>query len=98
MLKIEQARKIVLDTIQSMEYSVPNDKLIILDNLTIEKPYAWIFTYTSKLWHETEDNKYALGGNAPIIVDKKSGEQTSYSTAFSLDTLIDKYEEEKSGV
>ncbi len=95
MLTIEQAKKIVSDRLTSDKSSLLNDELLIVDSLTIEKPYAWIFTYTSKLWYETKDNKHAIAGNAPIIVDKQTGKQTSYSTAYSIDSIIDKYEEEQ---
>ena len=95
MLTFDQAKKVVNDILATDNFSLQNDSLIIIDDLTIEKPYAWIFTYSSKLWHESKDNKYAIAGNAPIIVDKQTGKQTSYSTAYSIDNIIDKYEEEQ---
>jgi hypothetical protein len=95
MLTFKQAKKIVTDILAKEDFSLPNDSLIIVDNLTIEKPYAWIFIYTSQLWHETNDKKYAIAGNAPIIVDKQTGKQTSYSTAYGIDLIVDKYEEEQ---
>lgn len=94
-MTFEQAKKTVTDRLATDKFSLPNDSLIIVDDLTIEKPYAWIFTYTSKLWYETNDNKNAIAGNAPIIVDKQTGKQTSYSTAYNIDSIIDKYEEEQ---
>lgn len=95
MLTFEHAKKTVTNRLATDKFSLPNDSLIIIEDLTIEKPYAWIFTYTSKLWYETKDNKYAIGGGAPIIVDKQTGEHTSYSTAYDIDSIIDKYEEER---
>ncbi|MBI3235583.1 MAG: hypothetical protein HYZ42_16350 [Bacteroidetes bacterium] len=95
MLTFEQAKKIVIDRLEAEKLSLPNDSLMIIDELTIEKPYAWIFTYTSKLWHETKDDKYIIAGNAPIIVDKQSGNQTTYSTAYNIENIIEKYEEEQ---
>jgi hypothetical protein len=95
MLTFDQAKKIVTDILSTDNFLQENDSLIIIDDLTIEKPYAWIFTYTSKLWYETKDNKYAIAGNAPIIVDKKTGKRTYYSTEYGIDNIIEKYEEEK---
>ncbi|WP_417939067.1 YrhB domain-containing protein [Flavobacterium sp. RS13.1] len=90
----EQARKLVADRLENSNFS-DKDSLIILDNFTIEKPYAWIFFYTSKLYHETKETQYAIAGNSPIIVDKETLEQTSYPTAYSLEEILQKYEEEK---
>jgi len=95
MMTFDQAKKIVNDRLTKIVPSTSNDSLIIVDELTIEKPYAWIFTYTSQLWLETKDDKYAIAGNAPIIIDKQTGKQTSYSTAYDMTSLIDKYEEEQ---
>ncbi|MBL7801295.1 MAG: hypothetical protein JNL95_11260 [Chitinophagales bacterium] len=95
MMTFDQAKKIVNDRLTKIVPSTSNDSLIIVDELTIEKPYAWIFTYTSILWLETKDDKYAIAGNAPIIIDKQTGKQTSYSTAYDMTSIIDKYEEEQ---
>jgi hypothetical protein len=95
MLTFEQAKKSVIDLLATYEFSLSNDSLIILDELTIERPYFWIFIYTSKLWYETGDNKYAIAGNAPIIVDKETGKHTSYSTAYNMEAIIKKYEDER---
>ncbi|KUJ61169.1 hypothetical protein AR687_14665 [Flavobacteriaceae bacterium CRH] len=92
MLTFEQARKIVSDQLANSNFS-NDDSLIILDNLTIEKPYAWIFSYTSKLLHETKDDKYLIAGNSPIIVNKKTGKQTSYPSAYN--EIMELYEEEE---
>jgi len=94
MITREQAIKIVSTAIKADEFSLNTDEIIIDDSLTIEKPYCWIFTYTSKLWQETADYKYALAGNAPIIIDKQTGNRTSYSTEFDVDAIVNKYEEE----
>jgi hypothetical protein len=94
MIEIEQAKEIVKNELLIQESNLLNDSLIIVDDFTIERPYAWIFIYTSKNLLETNDSKYLIAGNAPIIVDKRSGKMKSYSTAFSTDEIIDKYEEE----
>nr|WP_294927214.1 YrhB domain-containing protein [uncultured Flavobacterium sp.] len=94
MLTLEQARKIVSERLANSNFS-DIDSLIILDDFTIEKPYAWIFSYTSKLWHETKDTKYLIAGNSPIIIDKQTGNQTSYPSGYNLEEIIEQYEEEQ---
>ena len=86
MLSYQEARKKVANKL--------SESLVILDELTIEKPYAWAFQYTSKLWLETGDIKYTIAGNSPIIVNKKTGLLTSYSSAYNTESAIEKYEEE----
>lgn len=71
-----------------------NDSLIIIDELIMEKPYAWIFHYTSKKYWETGDMHYALGGNSPIFVSKKTGQVSIYPTGLDITTMLDQYEEE----
>jgi len=99
MLTFKQAKKIVSERLESFNFSHTDssytDSLIILDDFTIEKPYAWIFFYTSKLYHETKEFRYALAGNSPIIVDKRTGEQTSYSSGYGIEKVIEQYEKEQ---
>ncbi|CAC9972522.1 YrhB domain-containing protein [Flavobacterium panici] len=94
MLTFEQAKKIVSERLANSNFS-GDDSLIILDQFTIEKPYAWIFCYTSRLYHETKETQYAIAGNSPIIVDKQTGKQIQYGSAYSLEEIIELYEEEK---
>jgi hypothetical protein len=42
----------------------------IVRELTIAKPYGWIFFYESKLFLDSADDSKMLIGNAPIIVDR----------------------------
>lgn len=94
MLTLEQAKKIIAERLENYNFSI-NDSLIILDQYTIEKPYAWIFSYTSKLYNETKGIQYAIAGNSPIIIDKRTGKQTQYSSAYNLEETIELYEEEE---
>ena len=63
----------------------PENELKILREDIIDTPNYWIIRYTSKLWFETGDMKYAIVGNAPIIVNKKSGEMIETGTAHSIE-------------
>ena len=69
-----QARELVARQIEAKDVELPEgDELIILDAATIEKPWGWVFFYTSRLWHETRDIRYAIAGNAPYIVYRHDG-------------------------
>ncbi|WP_264553008.1 hypothetical protein [Flavobacterium sp. N2038] len=74
MLTFEQARKIVSDNLLEHSKLLDNDSLVILDHLTVEKPYGWIFYYDSKFWqNENRDSTYIYAGNTPLLVDKQTG-------------------------
>jgi hypothetical protein len=90
MLTFEQAKETVI-----AKLSLVSDDFVILDHMTLEKPYAWIFFYTSKLWWETQDDKHIMAGNAPVIVNKQTGKHTQYSTAYGVDTIVEMYEEQE---
>jgi len=70
----------------------PEDELIILVDDIIDRPEYWVIPYTSRLWHETEDMTYAIAGNAPIIVNKQSGEMTETGTALPIEAYLEEYE------
>lgn len=62
-----------------------SDFLIVMDEEIIEKEYAWIFPYTSKKYHETNNISHALGGNGPLFVSKLDGHISTYRTGLSIE-------------
>ncbi|MFP3802622.1 hypothetical protein, partial [Paraburkholderia sp. SIMBA_027] len=48
-------------------------EMIIVSYRTIEKPYGFIYSYTSKKLFETKDDRYAVAGNAPFLIEKETG-------------------------
>jgi transcription termination factor Rho len=92
MLSYQEARQIAEAEITKNKFA-DDDSLIIIDELTIEKEYAWIFSYTSKRYWETNDMKYAIAGNAPIFISKSDGRIAKYRTGLSVDGMIDEHEE-----
>ncbi|HEY3333215.1 MAG TPA: YrhB domain-containing protein [Capsulimonadaceae bacterium] len=65
---------------------------IIVDSETIEKAYAWVFSYDSKLFLETEDFRYAIAGNGPLVVDKFSGHLFVLGSAGGRDNQLAEFE------
>ena len=87
------ARKLVIAQLHSQQEELPaDDKLIILDELAMEKEWGWVFFYTSRKWQETQELRYAIAGNAPLIVEKKSGKLIPTGTAFPVEHYIANYE------
>ena len=69
-----------------------DDEIIILDSSTIGRVWGWVFFFTSKKWHETRAIKYAIAGNAPVIVEKFSGRLLFTGTAHPVEYYIENFE------
>ncbi|MGG5209415.1 YrhB domain-containing protein [Chryseobacterium sp. MIQD13] len=65
---------------------------MISSNDTIKKPYGNIYFYNSKKFILTGDFRYAVGGNAPFLVEKEAGRVVTFSTSGTLDSDIQSYE------
>ena len=61
-----------------------DDEAELVEKITIKKPYGWVFFY------EAKDG--ALGGNAPIIINRLSLELRVTGTAYSTETYLKEYE------
>jgi hypothetical protein len=67
--------------------------LIVLYDYTIKKKYGHIYIYTSKEYFETKNDRYALVGNAPFLVENATGKIVVLGTAKSDEYYIKEYEE-----
>lgn len=68
------------------------DNFIIINEATIKKPYGSIFFYTSKKFYETNDDRYALAGNAPFLVENESGNIITFGSSKATEDYIEEYE------
>jgi len=65
---------------------------IILMEEIIKKNYGNIYRYQSKEFLLTRDFNKALGGNAPFLVEKKTGRVVTFSSRMTLDNNMKAYE------
>lgn len=94
MLTKEQARDLVEKKVNTKSLNLlDDDEIIILEQETIDKPWGWVFFYTSRKWLETNDDEYAIAGNAPIIVEGSTGKLYETGTAYSIEQYIANYEQ-----
>lgn len=68
------------------------EELVIVDEYTIERPWGWVFFYTTRGWRHGDIN-YALGGNAPYMVNR-NGSIRFAGTALPIEEHIRTYEAE----
>jgi hypothetical protein len=90
-----EALAIAQAELATWEFDREGDALILIEKKTIEKPYAWVIFWTSKRWYETRDLIYAMAGAGPFIISKQTGSVTQYSSAYSGELALEKYEEEQ---
>ena len=66
--------------------------LIIGHDHTIKKSYGQVFFYNSKKFIETNNFEYALAGNAPFLVENKTGRVVIFGTLKEIGSYIEEYE------
>jgi Immunity protein 35 len=94
MLTVEQARTAVQVACCGRPDWLPaDDELVVVDSATIERPWGWVFFFTSRRWLESGELRYALAGNSPVLVERASGKLISLGTARSAESYIAAYEE-----
>ena len=64
----------------------------ILDQATLDKPYGWVFFYSTKKFVETGDPRDGLVGNAPLIFNRITGEYRVTGTAHPIEHYLSEYE------
>ena len=92
MITYEEAKALVQTEISKENPYEPDLKLEILDADTVEKEWGWIFYYDSADHIRTGDDIYLLAGNAPIIVNKETGELFVTGTSWPIEKYIEDYE------
>lgn len=92
MITFEEARKRVIVEISKTDPYSPDMVLEVIDDATIEKEWGWVFFYDSAAHSRSGDISDAIAGNAPIIVNRASGELVVTGTAWPIDKYIEDYE------
>src|SRR6185369_13477205 len=67
----------------------PKHQLAIVEER--EYDFGWVIFYNSKEFVDSGDHLHALGGNAPLIVDRRDGELYVTGTAEDLDYYLEEY-------
>ena len=67
------------------------EELVVCDKQMIETKFSWIFFNQSKKFIETDETKYRLAGNGPIVVIKLDGRVIHHGSAESIESIIEKY-------
>jgi Immunity protein 35 len=92
MLSRQEAIAAVECEIAKFEPLLDGDAWVVYPEEAIERPSIWIVFYGSRLHAQTGDDRYAVAGNAPFIVNRRTGEVATTGTAHPVQHYIDKYE------
>src|SRR2546423_582937 len=76
-------------------YRTGHCELALAEDRVLERPFGWIFFYNSRQFLETGDDRHALLGNAPFIVDRRDGSVHATGTGRPLQHYIERYERER---
>jgi hypothetical protein len=90
-MSLQDAQSLVESMIA--ETDLPDgDIAVVLEDDTLTRPWGWVFFYQSRRYLETGDFSSCLAGNAPIIVDARTGVATVTGTAHPVEHYIAEYE------
>ncbi len=66
---------------------------VIIESQTLERPFGWVFFYSTRKHVETGDWKFAVPGNGPLIVERSNGATHFLPTAPTPKKAIELFEE-----
>lgn len=94
-LTLSQARELVTLALADSNAESNEDLggFVILDQLTIEKSWGWVFFYDSRNHYESGDRGDMIFGNAPYIVNRHDGSLHITGTARRTEYYIQNYED-----
>lgn len=96
MIDISEARSLIEIELSKMSRNEPPEEMrIIVHVLPIEKDLGWIFFYQTKAFAETNDPRYELFGNAPIIVDQEDGSLHYTGTGLPFEEYVEEFRKKK---
>ncbi len=85
-----EAKKVVDEYLAKLQAG-RSYELAVMEDRTREESFGWVFFYNTKRFVETGDVQWALGGNAPLIVDRRSRELHVTGTAHPIEHYIDEF-------
>jgi hypothetical protein len=68
-----------------------DEPVVVLDDATQEFELGWVFFYQSAEFIRTGNPSSMLAGNAPVLVNRFSGEVVSTGTALPVQYYISQY-------
>lgn len=67
------------------------DDLVLFENPTAEGDFGWVFSYQSRTYLKSQKIDDALAGNAPFLVDRRTGESFALGTAYPIQFYVENF-------
>jgi Immunity protein 35 len=67
------AKRIAGEFLQKVRSNVDSANFVIIEHLTREEPFGWVFGWNDKRYIESGNDIYAMSGNQPIVVLRENG-------------------------
>jgi len=90
MITKEYARIKIQEWLDALEK--PNGGWIIIDSMTIERPYGWMFFRATRAYLETKNHFAMPPGNSAILCLKDSGKLFFVGTAAPSAEYLEEFE------
>lgn len=58
---------------QKIRSNVDSANFVIIEHLTREEPFGWVFAWNDKRYIESGNDIYAISGNQPVVVLRENG-------------------------
>ena len=71
-------------------------EIVILDHRVIERPWVWVFPWTTRGWLNGDD-RYLLAGGGPILINRHDCSMRFAGSGRPLNFYIERYEAEVAG-
>jgi hypothetical protein len=92
MIDKADAIALVQARIATFEPLVEGDCWEVFADRTLERGFGWVVFYGSHLYRKTGRAEYALAGNAPFIVNRRTGEVVVTGTVRPIENYLAEYE------
>lgn len=92
MITFAQAKQIVQSHLAFISRELEPDAAVIVESATIERAFGWVFFYQSREYLKSGSIHHALAGNAPLVVDRLTGDIVVTGTTHPIEHYLAEYE------
>jgi hypothetical protein len=75
------------------EMSPAADPWIVMDNLTVERSFGWIFFYNTAQFVNDRNSLHRLAGNGPVFVNRLTEAIEFFGSGSPLESILAAYEQ-----
>ncbi|MFI6180012.1 YrhB domain-containing protein [Nonomuraea sp. NPDC051191] len=93
MIDRSEAERIALEFSRDLMTQYDREEIVLNDEAAIEKPYGWLFVFTTAAFLRTRDWEDALLGAGPLLVLREDGQVVVLPTFYSEEDALRAYEE-----